>query len=170
MRFKVLVLAMLFAGSPALGAGWYVADPQEDPAATTLEGALEITPTPGRNIAYFLYTSADATTSTGPVLKTNACVAGLQFTFYDNGGTTGVKIHETYKARGTTGAAITDMPQISADFDGNGSVDADALDCSDIDHCGLSWVSAADGIVPIITDACDSGTCMLKAQCMGPRS
>lgn len=156
-----IVLALLFAGS-ASAAGWV--HPNKNATPSTADPvATEVTPT--NRLAYFLFTSADSTTTTGPVLKVGTCDR-IEVAIFLGGATGAVKLYESESAAGSSAVAVTNLPQITSDFDNDGVSDSDALDQTTIEKSGLRDFMA-DGIVPIISTACSTGTCKVKVQCGG---
>lgn len=160
----VLILGLLFASSSSLAAGWYRPSVEGAPSSSD-QRATDVSPT--NPLAYFIFTSSDSTTTTGPVLDSAKCER-IEVTLFLDGATGAVALYESSAARGTTGVAVTNLPQITSDFDADGVADSDSLDQSSIEKSGLRNFMA-DGIVPIITSQCSTGTCLLKVQCGGTK-
>lgn len=162
LRHIAIIVALAVCASSVQAAGWVTPD-KRSAASTSDPTATEVTPT--NRLAYFLFTSADGTTTTGPVLKVGTCDR-IDVAVMLGGATGGVKLYESDAGAGSTGVAVTFLPILTTDFDSDGVADDEALDQTSIAKSGLRNFMA-DGIVPIITSACSSGTCKIKVQCGG---
>lgn len=155
---RLAILLALTVSAAASAADWRGGPTTSDGAITSLDPR-------GVRAAYWVFVNGDSTTTTGPVLRTAACDKITVTTFW-NGATAAVKLYASNAGVGSTGLAITNLPQITTDFDADGVPDADALDQTSIAKSGLRDFMAA-GIVPTITGACSTGTCALEVLCAG---